>query len=81
MSTKVKQAFPLFGVTGIVQPGMSMHEYYMAHAPITIADAEQYVVAVTLNHRDGVSYKDVMLAMKSLREQYANAMLGIEEAP
>lgn len=61
------------------EPGMTLHQYYMAHAPITLDDAARYVRFHQVRPTDSYNYDVIFNTMKVMRNKYADAMCGVGE--
>ena len=82
------QAFPLsyeglktFGnPTGRhAEPGMTLRDYFAAHAPITMHDARQ-VWDATSDNEVAPTGRELIYLLAHLRMEYANSMLAAREA-
>lgn len=71
-------AFPVATVDGYSQYGMTLRDYFAAHAPITVQDA--MVVCGIDSNSIGTSPRNrrvlVMEALAEMRADYADAMLA-----
>ena len=79
--SKYELAFPTVEANGVNfgEPRMTLHQYYMAHAPFTMEDASAYARDTKGDYRWVLEYGEIMQAMKQLRLEYADAMCGISE--
>lgn len=53
------------------QPGMTLRDYFAAHAPLTFADAVEH----WRGKGESTSYEQVMKTLAAMRMAYADAML------
>lgn len=57
----------------VTYPGMTMRQYFAAHAPITLVDATKACQMIGINNPTG---RDVLEMISTLRVGYADALLA-----
>jgi len=74
-------AFPSHGSMGeVVQEGMTLRDYFAAHAPITYQDAIEWLDCHGGEVVGPWNPKTVMAVLVDLRNDYADAMLAARSA-
>lgn len=72
-------AFPMYGVTGPVQRGMTLRDYFEAHAPFTLDDARGAWNVDPQRQEDfnhAPTYRQLIEHLAMMRSCYADAMLA-----